>query len=118
MQCANCRFENMPGVEACGRCGASLRLATGTLDVHRPRAGKWSKRVRRVPGHAVPRRLKNAASTGWASLRSGALAEAPARPVVWRMIVPGWPQLFLRRRLLGHALLWTWLAGLLLGGLF
>ena len=26
MQCVSCRFENMPGVRACGRCGSPLEL--------------------------------------------------------------------------------------------
>src|SRR5262249_30848572 len=50
MQCKNCRFENMPGVEACGRCGSSLRLATAVIDVHPPRARPWIKPVRRLGG--------------------------------------------------------------------
>ena len=27
MQCGSCQFENMPGIEVCGRCGARLDFA-------------------------------------------------------------------------------------------
>ena len=53
MQCPSCRFENMPGLESCGRCGTLLSLSTVTIDVNPPRASKASKRLRK----AVPRRL-------------------------------------------------------------
>src|SRR4051812_12976476 len=48
MQCSSCGFENMPGSDACGRCGSSLRLATMVMDVQPPRAGKITKKLRRV----------------------------------------------------------------------
>src|SRR5919204_650375 len=54
MQCPSCRFQNMPGVEVCGRCGSSLRLATAVVDVHPPRARAWQKRVRRGPELDLP----------------------------------------------------------------
>ena len=47
MQCSNCQFQNMPGVQTCGRCGASLQLASLAIDVHPPRAGRAAKRWRR-----------------------------------------------------------------------
>ena len=53
MQCPSCRFENMPGLESCGRCGTSLRLSTAVIDVSPPRASNTAKRVRKV----VPRRF-------------------------------------------------------------
>ena len=37
---ATASFENMPGVQTCGRCGASLQLASLAIDVHPPRAGR------------------------------------------------------------------------------
>ena len=47
MQCSNCQFQNMPGVQTCGRCGASLQLASLAIDVHPPRASRAAKRWRR-----------------------------------------------------------------------
>jgi hypothetical protein len=38
MQCSQCGFENMPGLERCGRCRCVLAVPA-TLDVHPPRAG-------------------------------------------------------------------------------
>src|SRR3954452_19475404 len=46
MQCSNCQFENIPGSEACGRCGSSLRVGTLVMDVNPPRAPRWRKSVR------------------------------------------------------------------------
>lgn len=47
MQCRQCHFENMPGVNACFRCGSTL-AASGTIDVHPPRASAWKSPFRRV----------------------------------------------------------------------
>ncbi len=42
MQCVNCGFENMPGVQACVRCGAPLQVAQAkAADFMPPRAGRW-----------------------------------------------------------------------------
>lgn len=42
MQCVNCRFENLPGLAACGRCGASLVLKKSVIAVDPPRAAQRS----------------------------------------------------------------------------
>src|SRR5437773_1641201 len=46
MQCPSCRFENMPGLDSCGRCGTSLSVSTATLDVNPPRASRTMKGMR------------------------------------------------------------------------
>ena len=38
MQCPSCRFENMPGLDSCGRCGTSLGSEHGH-DRHQPAPG-------------------------------------------------------------------------------
>src|SRR5690242_2675405 len=43
MQCPSCQFENMPGSRNCARCGGMMALATVAIDVHPPRAGRFSK---------------------------------------------------------------------------
>jgi hypothetical protein len=115
MQCRNCQFENMPGVDACGRCGASLRLATAVIDVHPPRAGRWSKRFGRLFPRGVTYRVRDAVTD--------ALPVRPAIPseyfpewsVLLRMVVPGWPQLYMGRKGAGRAILFCY-ALLLLSG--
>jgi hypothetical protein len=109
MQCANCRFENMPGLEMCGRCGASLRLAALAIDVHPPRASAWAKRSRRLlpTGRLGIRRSLGAIAQGLTGLR---IADVPAVPVLLRMIVPGWPQVHL-----GHHRRGRWFLGAYLG---
>jgi hypothetical protein len=115
MQCQNCHFENIPGVGACGRCGGSLKLATAVIDVHPPRAGRWSKRV----GSIFPRRLvyraRDAAGQVGAGLTQLPVGDLPESAVVWRMVVPGWPQLYLGQKLLGRTLLGAYLLLLCLG---
>lgn len=93
MQCPSCRFENMPGLDACGRCGSHLRLATAVLDVEPPRATPWQKRLRRwLPWHRV-NRLRYAAREGRASAAEF-LDEAGYRMPGWskllRLAIPGW----------------------------
>jgi len=42
MQCANCGFENMPGIATCVGCGAPLELRAGRPEYFvPPRAGRW-----------------------------------------------------------------------------
>ena len=47
MQCLSCRFENMPGLTACGRCGSVLDVRGAAIDVHPVRASRRAKRLRR-----------------------------------------------------------------------
>ena len=60
MQCNNCQFENIPGVHACGRCGASLQLASLMVDVHPPRTAgaKLAAAVVSHPSLLVPPPLR------------------------------------------------------------
>jgi signal peptidase I len=122
MQCSNCRFENMPGVEACGRCGSRVALKELDVDVHPPRAGAWSKRLRRwLPFRSAYYGARDAswrAQEGWFG---GVLQiEAPNVPlgVLCRLIVPGWAQLHQGQRALGLLFLCGWGAFLLLTLLF
>ncbi len=116
MQCRNCQFENMPGVDACGRCGASLRLATAVMDVHPPRAGRWSKRFGRLFPRGVTYRVRDAVTDALPVRPAIASEYFPEWPVLLRMVVPGWPQLYMGRTAAGRALLFCY-ALLLLSGL-
>src|SRR5579872_5272483 len=105
MQCANCRFENMPGVDACGRCGASLQMATATLNVHPPRAGKWVKRLRKWDLWRHSFRLWHALTGNVPRLGGTYYANVSERPLLLRLAVPGWAQIYCERTLLGWFLL-------------
>jgi signal peptidase I len=112
MQCVNCHFENMPGITTCGRCGASLQLASAVIDVHPPRASRMAKRWR----HWFP------LSRYWYRLRAANLlsriphlhlhwpSELPPVPVLLKMIVPGWAQWSLGRNARAK-----WMFGVYLG---
>lgn len=119
MQCASCRFENMPGVGACGRCGSPLALGTLAVDVHPPRAAPWAKRLRRwLPIHPA---LYGARDAGRALVRESGLRETLRMELpgtfaglFGRALVPGWPQFYLGQPLLGRAFLGSYLTLLLL----
>jgi hypothetical protein len=106
MQCGSCQFENMPGIEVCGRCGARLDLADETLDVHPPRAGRWEKRLGwcRTPLFWRSGRLRELLSTRIAPLESGVPAGAFPRTVV-----PGWPQFYCGHSARGKIFFWGYL---------
>jgi len=100
MQCVNCQFENMPGLEQCCRCGASLRIATAVIDVHPPRAAKrtFSQRVR------YRRRSRwFVALVGFVMSAARWFAGGASEIRGWRpfhlpmLFVPGWPQRVLGR---------------------
>lgn len=42
MQCPQCQFENMPGLDRCFKCGSVL-AEQGQIDVHPPRMPAWKK---------------------------------------------------------------------------
>jgi hypothetical protein len=91
-QCSGCQFHNMPGATHCGRCGASMLLATAAINVFPPRAGKWIKAWRKT----VPWRQWNYLKSQWTAvaerihLEPG--ADLPGLNILWRLVVPGWPQ--------------------------
>lgn len=113
MQCPSCRFENMPGLSACGRCGTSLDLAAAAIDVHPPRASRAAKRVRRV----VPGRLFYQTRDAVLEARravAGSIVEESRIPlpepgVLSRLIVPGWAHLRAGLRLRGWSFLGIYL---------
>jgi hypothetical protein len=129
MQCASCHFENLPGMAACGRCGARLDLAKAMIDVHPPRPRPAWKHLRRlIPWYGVVLRTReNAARLGDRVLRlpgsmistgRGILTDftsvRESRGVLLRVVVPGWPQIFAGDRARGKILLgiYTGLLGL------
>jgi hypothetical protein len=111
MQCPNCRFENMPGSQACARCGSALNLSTAVLDVHPSRASKISKRLRtlqvRKTAHTIVRGAATARSAIATAIDNSApgsgeeyivrSGSAPPMGYFLRLVGPGWPQYFTRR---------------------
>jgi signal peptidase I len=123
MQCTSCGFENMPGSDDCCRCGTSLSLQTATaIDVHPPRAGRAKKFIRRAMPTAprayygVRDGLKvagaNSASLGAtvAERLTPEMPTLPPRPILFRLVLPGWPQFYAGQRWRGHAFLWGFFA--------
>src|SRR5690242_3378580 len=114
MQCASCRFENMPGVNECGRCGSPLGLKTLAVDVHPPRAGAWTKRLRRMfvfrsvlyEARDAGRRV---ARDSW--FHNFRRIEVPGSHwgVLARLIVPGWAHFHLGDRIRGYTYLGAYL---------
>lgn len=92
MQCSNCQFENMPGIQTCGRCGASLQLAAMAIDVHPPRASRAAKWRRRWFPLVYYWHRFRAARVFSAVRISGWPAELQRPGLLLRMIVPGWAQ--------------------------
>jgi signal peptidase I len=119
MQCPSCRFENMPGLESCGRCGTSLRLGTAVIDVSPPRASKTAKRVRKV----VPRRLiyqardiaGEARKAVAGSIENESHVPLPEPDVLSRLIIPGWAHIHSGLGIRGRAFLGAYFPLLLLG---
>lgn len=122
MQCRNCRFQNMPGTEVCGRCGTSLGLAAAVFDVNPPRAGRWTKQFRRAfsagPAYYRSRDAFTQARSGAVAAVYRAAPTVPALPplaVMARLVVPGWSHFYTGHRWRGRIALWGWLLCLIPG---
>jgi signal peptidase I len=108
MQCVNCHFENMPGLDHCGRCGASLSIATAVIDVHPPRAR--DRHGLRLPGGVFANRIRRAVSNAVSAQFESRHVDRPPALVVARLIVPGWAQLYLGHKLRGRVFLTAYCA--------
>ena len=110
----------MPGVDSCGRCGATLCLDSMAVDIHPPRAGRKTGNWRRWYGvYLRVNRLRDIAGATMENGGFGGLVmERPPRALMLRMIVPGWPQFHTGRPIRGRIMLWGYLAALLLAAVF
>ncbi len=124
MQCVNCFFENLPGLERCGRCGASLRLCDSAVDVHPPRApnsswigGRVLRRLRWSMRRRI-HRIGEAVALETAPMSSLVLPDRSAFALLVRCIVPGWPQRFAGQRVRGRVMWVLYLATLVAAVLF
>ena len=119
MQCPSCRFENIPGLTSCGRCGSVLDFNAIAFDVHPPRASHASKVLRRW---FPRRRVYQARDLAVATLeRTGGTfindlrVPLPEPEIAPRLIVPGWAHLRMDLRIRGWAYLGGYLVLLALG---
>ncbi len=110
MQCLSCKFENMPGMTQCCRCGAALEISA-VVNVYPPRAGTWKKRIRRwIPYHRFQISVINFAMSAWRRISHSAevpdiAVKMPSSEILRRMIIPGWPQFVLGQKLRGRTFL-------------
>ncbi|NLE38343.1 MAG: hypothetical protein GX621_10000 [Pirellulaceae bacterium] len=116
MQCSHCHFENMPGIDVCGRCGTSLRLSSAAIDIHPPRASRWAKWRRKcfvsaTQARSLPELLRRFSANQFGPMT----IDCPASSLAWRMVVPGWPQIHAGWVSRGRVLLGTYLASLAAG---
>ncbi len=119
MQCASCHFENMPGVNVCGQCGANMQLGAAAIDINPPRAGAWKKHLRIwLPLRGILYGWKNYFISLSTEFVPRFIPECSSLPILLRMIVPGWPQMAMERRTLGRTMLGLYLCMLLLTLLF
>ncbi len=119
MQCPSCQFQNMPGTVVCGRCGAQLNLVRAEINVHPPRASAWARQFRRiVPFYRIGYRLRDGFAAALTALMPD-MRDVPVRYGTFpRMIVPGWPQIYVGQIVRGRVMLAAYCALLLLGLLF
>lgn len=124
MQCSSCAFENMPGSDACCRCGSPLDLTvtTAVMDVHPPRAGKLRKSLRKFArppqSYFTFRDNLHAGARKTSEVGAQLIGELtpttwPAWAVVRRCVVPGWSHLYLGQRTRAHLFFWSFVACLL-----
>ena len=113
-QCNSCQFHNMPGATHCGRCGSSLTLAQAVINVHPPRASKWAKTWRKT----FLARQWNSVKGNWSVLADRIHLEPhanlPGMDILFRLILPGWPQQVSGNPFFGKCLFGAYLACILL----
>lgn len=111
MQCFNCAFENIPGMERCVRCQSLLGLSQVTVRPPRASGVRWGTRLRRACHQAGA-----AAGDAWRALprwRPTSQVGVPWEAVAWS-IIPGLGHLKHGNKLTGWLLLGGWLTLLLL----
>jgi hypothetical protein len=92
MQCPSCEFYNVPGAVVCGRCGSTLAANSVAVDVHPPRAGATTKRIRSwIPtpwAYGLRDEFRRAGRQSRAAIYAWGFAAPPAGTLV-RMPIPG-----------------------------
>ena len=99
MQCPSCRFENMPGLDSCGRCGTTLGLAHGH-DRHQSAAGFQDRQAGAKSGTDAldlpgSRRRGRGRRVVSGSIVDDSRVPLPTPEVLSRLVVPGWAHIHL-----------------------
>jgi signal peptidase I len=119
MQCPSCRFENIPGLDACGRCGTSLAVATAVIDVNPPRASKRAKRVRKVVPRSFFYQARDITAEAHRRITGSVVVDSriplPEPAILSRLMVPGWAHLHSGFRIRGLAFFWAYVVLLAMG---
>lgn len=121
MQCPSCQFRNMPGVAICSRCGANLRLESLEIDVNPPRAADRNFWQRNLPhftlhgGRYWPRFRDFLTQTRISIFGEWDVPDVDPEPVMRRLIIPGWPQIYCGNVRRGQLFLGLYLLFLCLG---
>jgi signal peptidase I len=97
MQCPSCEFQNIPGLESCGRCGSSLSISIAAIEINPPRASRTAKRLRKVMPHRLIYQARDLASHTRKLVAGATVQDAriplPEPDILTRLIVPGWAHL-------------------------
>ncbi len=114
MQCWNCGFENIPGLQTCARCTSRLNL--DAINVEPPRASRWR------PGAVLSRladRIGGRLERLWRTVVPKSLSHRRQSKMLTLLltVVPGLGHFYMGRRLAGRILFGSWLLVLLLTAL-
>lgn len=119
MQCTSCRFENMPQMTQCARCGAAL-AGDDAVAVTPPRAGNWEKRFRLATLIRFVNNQFESLGRFGRLLRLDGVAAVTFRTcnirtasLFWRAAIPGLPQLYLGRNQHARIFFFGYVAALL-----
>lgn len=114
MQCVNCEFENIPGMQICVRCQSSLNF--GEVAVEPPRARRWRlwTRFERI-GHGLRSAIPNPSNilNSLSRFRPTLFHPVSFGALVWS-IIPGMGHIKEGHKVFGRALLSIWLILILL----
>lgn len=113
MQCVNCGFENIPGMERCVRCQGVLNFDEVAVAPPRATRFRWRSRWSRLwnPLRINPAMLWSAIPRWWPATLD--LYHIPWESVIWS-VVPGLGHIRMGKRLTGWLLLAGWLVMIML----
>src|SRR5438105_12675376 len=112
MQCVNCDFFNIPGAQACGRCGTTLRFDQLNVSVEPPRApkrGRWLRNLGLFWFNRARETAQDVRAGAGREVRPLLGEEVPPLRLFLRALVPGWSLRTVGAVWLGWGVLVVWL---------